>query len=173
MIRRSPIDINLYSFLFFKWFYFLFLERGKGKEKEREKNINVWLPLACPLLGTWLATQACALTGNWTSDPLVLRPVLNPLSYTSQDSFLFLVNLAISNLNRTLTGIFMIHKLPVMRTNKPVSFTSMVILVYVYCPLLYIVFLYNFLSAIFFLEHWNYYNVFNPIPLPTLFIKSF
>ena len=42
----------------------LFLERGKGREKERERNINVWLPLTCPLLGTWPATQACALTGN-------------------------------------------------------------------------------------------------------------
>ena len=31
----------------------------------------MWLPLANPTLGTWLATQACALTGNQTSDPLV------------------------------------------------------------------------------------------------------
>ena len=38
----------------------------------------------CPLLGTWLATQACALTGNRTSDPLVHRPALNSLSHTSQ-----------------------------------------------------------------------------------------
>ena len=37
-----------------------------------------------PLLGTWPATQACALTGNRTSDPLVRRPVLNPLSHSSQ-----------------------------------------------------------------------------------------
>ena len=27
----------------------------------------------CPLLATWPATQACALTGNQTSDPLVHR----------------------------------------------------------------------------------------------------
>ena len=40
--------------------------------------------LSCALLGTWPATQACALTGNQTSDPVVYRPVLNPLSYTSQ-----------------------------------------------------------------------------------------
>ena len=44
----------------------------------------MWLPLMHPLLGTWPTTQACALTGNRTSDPLVLRPALNPLSYTSQ-----------------------------------------------------------------------------------------
>ena len=44
----------------------------------------MWLPLACPPLGTWPATQACILTGNGTRDPLVHRPVLNPLSHTSQ-----------------------------------------------------------------------------------------
>ena len=37
-----------------------------------------------PLPGTWPATQACALTGNRTRDPLVLRLVLSPLSHTSQ-----------------------------------------------------------------------------------------
>ena len=40
-----------------------FLER-EGREKERERNISVRLPLARPLLGSLLATQACALTGN-------------------------------------------------------------------------------------------------------------
>ena len=50
--------------LFFTYFIYLFLDRGEGREKERKRNINVWLPLACSLLGTWPATQACALTGN-------------------------------------------------------------------------------------------------------------
>ena len=50
----------------------------------------MWLPLTCPLLGTWPATQACALTGNQTSDSLVHRPVLNPLSHTSQGRVLIL-----------------------------------------------------------------------------------
>ena len=79
-------------FLFFKKdFIYLFLHRGEGKEKKRERNINVWLPLACPLLGTWPITQACALIGNRTSDPLVCKLVLNPLSHTSQGkSFNFL-----------------------------------------------------------------------------------
>ena len=41
--------------------------------------------LSCvPPPGTWHAPQACALTGNRTGDPLVLRPTLNPLSHTSQ-----------------------------------------------------------------------------------------
>ena len=48
------------------------------------------LPLTHPLLGTWPATQACALTGNQTSDSLVHRPVLNPLSHTSQGRVLIL-----------------------------------------------------------------------------------
>ena len=58
--------------------------RQRGREKERDRNINVWLSLTHPLLGTWPATQACALTGNRTSDLSVRRLVLNPLSYTSQ-----------------------------------------------------------------------------------------
>ena len=74
------------SFLFLKKIFihlFIFGERGK----EGEGNINVWLPLVCPLLGTWPTTQACALTGNGTSDPSVHRPALNPLSHTSQGFF--------------------------------------------------------------------------------------
>ena len=43
---------------------YLFIFRERGKEGEREGNISVWLPLARYLLGTWPATQACALTGN-------------------------------------------------------------------------------------------------------------
>ena len=75
-----------WGYIFFKEFIYLFLESGGGEEKERERNITVWLPLAHPLLGTWPATQACALTGNRTSDPLVHRSALNPLSHTSQSS---------------------------------------------------------------------------------------
>ena len=33
---------------------------------------------------TWLATQARALTGNWTGDPLLRRPALSPLSHSNQ-----------------------------------------------------------------------------------------
>ena len=40
------------------------------------------------LLGIWRTTQACALTENRTSDPLVHRPALNPLSHTSQGPIL-------------------------------------------------------------------------------------
>ena len=54
------------KYRFFKDFIYSFLEKGEGKEKERERNVNVWLPVMHPLLGTWPATQACALTGNLT-----------------------------------------------------------------------------------------------------------
>ena len=48
--------------------YLFILEREEGKERKRERNIYVWLPLVCPKPGIWPATQACALTGNQTSD---------------------------------------------------------------------------------------------------------
>ena len=62
---------------------YLFLFRERGKEEERERNISV-VASCTPLLGTWPATQACALTGKWTCELLVCRQVLNPLSHTSQ-----------------------------------------------------------------------------------------
>ena len=70
---------NFLSF-FLRFYLFVF----SGGKKESERNINVWLLLENPLLGTWPTTQACALTGNRTGDPLVLRLALNPLSHTSQ-----------------------------------------------------------------------------------------
>ena len=68
---------------FLKGFMYLFLERGEGREKEKEGNIDVWLLLTCPQQGTQPTTQACALTGNRTSNPLLCSLVLSPLSHTS------------------------------------------------------------------------------------------
>ena len=67
---------------------FIFREGGGRRKRGREismyeRNID-WLPLAYPQLETWLATQACALTGNRTSDLSVCGAMLNPLNYTSQ-----------------------------------------------------------------------------------------
>ena len=67
------------------------LERGEGREKERQININMCLSPAHPLLGTWPATQACALPGNQTRDHLVCRLALNPLSHTSQGCYRILI----------------------------------------------------------------------------------
>ena len=81
----------IYNVYFLKDFICLLLERGEGREKERERHINMWLPLTCPPLGTWPATQECAQTGNRTGNFLVHRPVLNPLSHTSQGGDDFLI----------------------------------------------------------------------------------
>ena len=70
--------------LFFFNYLFIYFYRGEEGEKEREGNINVWLPLSCPLLGTWPTIQASTLTGNRTGDPLVCRPARSSLSNTSQ-----------------------------------------------------------------------------------------
>ena len=80
-LDNSPLSDKQF---FLKKRFYLFIFRQRGREGERERNINVWLPLMCPQLGTWPTIQVYALTGNWTSDPLVHRLALNPLSHTSQ-----------------------------------------------------------------------------------------
>ena len=88
--RSGSADIcNSLAFFFFFQIFNLFLERGKRREKERERNIDVReTSISClshaPQLGTWSTAQACATTGNCTSDLSVCRPALNPLSHTSQ-----------------------------------------------------------------------------------------
>ena len=84
-----PMLYFTFPWLFLWDFTYLFSQRGEGKEKEREENINVWLALMLPLLGIWPTTQACALTGNWTSNPLICRTALNLLSHTSQGNGCF------------------------------------------------------------------------------------
>ena len=90
--------------IFFKDFIYLFLERGEGREKDRKRNISVWWPLTWPQLGTWPATQACALTGNQTDDLLVHRPMFNPLSYNSQGRMCAFCNYSIFFLTRKQPG---------------------------------------------------------------------
>ena len=86
--KWQMVDINFhFIILLFYWILFLkilFIFSGEGREKQRDRNINVWLPLACPILGTWLATQAGTLTGNRTRDTSFHWLALNPLSHTSQ-----------------------------------------------------------------------------------------
>ena len=75
-------------FFFFNTVFrvYLFLERGEGKEKEGEKYQCVVASRVTPA-----GDLACnpGMCPDWDSnhDPLVHRPVLNPLSYTNQDSF--------------------------------------------------------------------------------------
>ena len=74
-------------FLFFKVLFvclFVYLERkGKG-ERKRGRETSTCGCLERPRRGTWSITQACALTGNRTGNPLVHRLAFSPLSYTSQ-----------------------------------------------------------------------------------------
>ena len=89
-----------------KDFIYLFLERGK--EREGEKHQCVVASLVRPPPGIWPATRACALTGNPTSDPLVHRLVLNPLSYTSQGKSTFVSHIVFTFFKLDL-GLFMLH----------------------------------------------------------------
>ncbi|KAF6104435.1 hypothetical protein HJG60_011365 [Phyllostomus discolor] len=58
---------------YLKILFIYFQREGEGGKKRRketsmcERNFD-GLPLACPHLGAWPATQACALTGNRTSN---------------------------------------------------------------------------------------------------------
>ena len=81
-VNYSFFKVILFSFFSFLKILFIYFRERKGGRK-RERNINVQLPLMCPLLGTWSATQAHALTGNRTSD-LSAR---NPLSHTSEGNY--------------------------------------------------------------------------------------
>ena len=102
LIISGRIHFFFSFFLFLRFYLSIFGERGR--EGERERNISVWLSPTCPLLGTWPATQACAPTGNQTGNPLVCRPTLNPLSYTSQGIFLISVMFPVWK-QRTLLSI--------------------------------------------------------------------
>ena len=88
---HTQIYIHIHTHIYFKDFIYLLLERGR--EGERKRNIYVWLPLEWPLLETLPTTQACALIGNRTGNPLVSRLVLNPLSHTSQGQCIYFFDL--------------------------------------------------------------------------------
>ena len=74
----------MWSFVLKILFTYFERERKVGRKRGRETSMCGCLLHPPPLLGTWPATLACALTGTWTSDPLVLRLAPNPLSHTSK-----------------------------------------------------------------------------------------
>ena len=82
LVRSSSFHYGVGTYLFFKDCIYLFLEKGREGGREGEKH-HVWLPLVRPLLGIWPTTQACALTGNRTSDLSVCRVMPKPLSHTT------------------------------------------------------------------------------------------
>ena len=70
------------SFIFLRFYLLVFRKRGREGKREGEKHHCVVAVHAPPARD--LACNPGALTGNWTSDPLIHRPALNPLSHTNQ-----------------------------------------------------------------------------------------
>ena len=83
---RTPLEGLSHQAAFFFPANYEIIRPGamKGPQTERERDHKA--ASHAPPLGTWPATQTCALTGNPTGDTLVCRLVLNPLSHTSQGS---------------------------------------------------------------------------------------
>ena len=69
-------------FIFLK-ILLIFREVKGGRKRRRETSVCGCL-LHAPYLGTWHAAQEYTQTENQSGDFLVSRPMLNPLSYTSQ-----------------------------------------------------------------------------------------
>ena len=97
----------LFLYRCFKYFIYLLLERGEGKERGREtwmcKRYIDWFTSQ---LGTWPTTQASALTGNPTSNTLLRRTALNPLSHINQGIFFLFFNPTINLLYSKLVPVF-------------------------------------------------------------------
>ena len=68
-----------FFYLFLKFIYLLREGKG-GRKRGRETSMG-----GCP---------SCILTGNQTGNPLVCRPALSPLSYTSQGSAILFLKTA-------------------------------------------------------------------------------
>ena len=90
--RRTELESKLqrkWKMIFKNILFTYFQREGKGGRK-RGREISMCerntdrLSLAGPQLGIKPATQACALTGNRTSDILFCRTTPNPLNHTSQ-----------------------------------------------------------------------------------------
>ena len=80
-----------------------------------ERYIN-WLPVTQPQPGTWPATQACALIGNQTGNPLLCRPVPNPQGHTSQGYRLFLKRVFLVKSEISLSSAFEQSMVPLRKS---------------------------------------------------------
>ena len=79
-------SIPLFPFFFFFKILFIYFREGKGGRKRGRETSMCGCLLCAPYWGLGLQPRHVPQTGNWTGDPLVCRPALNPLSYTSQGS---------------------------------------------------------------------------------------
>ena len=77
LVHKSTLNTSVLSvYTLFKkilFIYFFFRERGREGEREGEKHrcereMSIGCLLCTPQPGTKPATQACALTENWTGD---------------------------------------------------------------------------------------------------------
>ena len=70
----------------------------EGRKRGRETSMCGCLSHT-PTAGTCPPTQACALTENWTSNPLVHSPALSPLSHTSQGYVIWLLSYSVLSIS--------------------------------------------------------------------------
>ena len=78
------VPYSFYSFIYL----FIFRERGREGGREGEKHQCV-VASPTPPIGDLTLNPGMCLTGNGTSDLLVCRLALNPLSHTSQGCTIF------------------------------------------------------------------------------------
>lgn len=84
LFLSSPEDMGCF-------FFFCFFGGERERKGKREKNIRLKgkYRLAAPQLGIEPAIHVCALTRNWTRNPLVYGTTLEPAEPPSQAHFVF------------------------------------------------------------------------------------
>ena len=82
---KIPLKCHFFFIILKRFYLLIFRERGREGEREGEKH---QCAVASPMPPTGDLAHKPGMCPDWesTSDPLVCRPVLNPLSHTSQDS---------------------------------------------------------------------------------------
>ena len=77
-ILKPPCAVGaiIIFILFYRFYLFIFREGKTGRKRDR--NISVWLSLTHPSLGTWPATQACALDRASNQQPFASQASTQP-----------------------------------------------------------------------------------------------
>ena len=70
LLSHNTFPFFSFYLLLFSWRFYLFIIRKRRREGEREGETHKCV-VASPTPPTGPTTQACALTGNWTGDPLL------------------------------------------------------------------------------------------------------
>ena len=94
--------------IFLRFYLFICREKGREGEREGEKYQGV-VASRTPPAGELVHNPGMCLTRNQTSDPLVCRPTLSPVSYTSQGpSFIYIRHSTVSVFLYELSDIYLI-----------------------------------------------------------------